>query len=389
MNLLQTAGQIPAPICFARLFKRAFDGEDLRPLRDRLLAQLSSCSDDAALMSLGIIEQLLGDQPAGLKYQAEALETNRLYRSDRETSPGALRVLAFRAAGDVSTNTPLEFLLDRPDVLLYSLYIVPGKPLPDIPDHDVAIFTVGESDRDRPVLREVEQLIGNWPCPVVNRPARVAHLSREGMFRLLDGAPGVVMPPTIRVSRNELPGPLNFPVIARPVGSHAGRGLVKLDSVLEVEAYLSEQPCKEFFLAPYVDYRSPDGLFRKYRIVWVDGKPFGCHMAIHDEWKIWYYNAGMQQSASKRLEEADFLTGFDEGFARRQSVALAAMAQRFGLEYVGIDCAELPDGRLLVFEGDISLVVHDMDPPDLYPYKSAPMQKIFSAFYRMLKSRSL
>ena len=43
------------------------------------------------------------------------------------------------------------------------------------------------------------------------------------------------------------------------------------------------------------------------------------------------------------------------------------MAERFGLEYVGVDCAELPDGKLLVFEGDTAMVVHDMDPPDLYP----------------------
>jgi hypothetical protein len=40
-----------------------------------------------------------------------------------------------------------------------------------------------------------------------------------------------------------------------------------------------------------------------------------------------------------------------------------------------------------VFEGDISLVVHDMDPPDLYPYKSPPTQKLFAAFYDMLKRK--
>jgi hypothetical protein len=56
---------------------------------------------------------------------------------------------------------------------------------------------------------------------------------------------------------------------------------------------------------------------------------------------------------------------------------------------VGIDCAELPDGRLIVFEADISLVVHDLDSPEVYPYKSRPMQKIFAAFYDMLERRSM
>jgi hypothetical protein len=41
-----------------------------------------------------------------------------------------------------------------------------------------------------------------------------------------------------------------------------------------------------------------------------------------------------------------------------------------------------------VFEGDISMVVHDMDPPDVFPYKSQPVQKLFAAFYDMLKRRS-
>ena len=61
----------------------------------------------------------------------------------------------------------------------------------------------------------------------------------------------------------------------------------------------------------------------------------------------------------------------------------------FGLEYMGIDCAETTDGRLLVFEGSISLVAHDMDPPSLYPYKSPQMQKLFASFYEMLKRKSV
>jgi hypothetical protein len=64
------------------------------------------------------------------------------------------------------------------------------------------------------------------------------------------------------------------------------------------------------------------------------------------------------------------------------------LAERLGLEYFGVDCAELPDGSLIVFEGDVSLVVHDMDPPDLYPYKGPAMQRLFGAFYAMLKRRS-
>jgi hypothetical protein len=401
-NSLITAVPAPAPMCLAKLFKMAFDGGDLRPLRDQIQANSYADSVDAAaaLISLSTIEQLLGDQPSGLARQGDALKLHRLYRSSWPAKPGALRVLAFKAAGDVSTNTPIEFLLRGSGVVLYSLYIVPGQPLPEVPDHDIAIVTVGESDRDRPVMQEIERLIQTWPCAVLNRPDRVLQLSREGMYTLLRDVPGVVMAPTARIGRADLeqlgrglsadapfPGEATFPTIARPVGSHAGRGLVKLDAAGAVDAYLAERPDADFFLSPYMDYRSADGLFRKYRVIWVDGRPYPCHMAIADQWKVWYYNADMAASPAKRAEEEQFMSAFDEGFARRHATALAAMAERFGLEYVGIDCAEMPDGRLIVFEGDISLVVHDMDPVDVYPYKSPATQKLFAAFYQMLKRR--
>jgi hypothetical protein len=35
------------------------------------------------------------------------------------------------------------------------------------------------------------------------------------------------------------------------------------------------------------------------------------------------------------------------------------------------------------------MIVHDMDPPDLYPYKGPQMKKIFKAFREMLHSRAL
>jgi hypothetical protein len=221
------------------------------------------------------------------------------------------------------------------------------------------------------------------------------------MYRNLQTIPGLFAPPTARIDRadferlahglflgDQLPGGVTFPLIARPVDSHAGRGLVKLDTAWAIHAYMAEQRAAEFFLSPYVDYRSADGQFRKYRIIFVDGRPHPCHMAIADQWSVWYYNAGMAVSPAKRSEEEQFMSAFGEQFVRRHEPALTAMAERFGLEYVGIDCAELKDGRLVVFEADISLAVHDMDPPDLYPYKNRPTQELFADFYRMLKRKS-
>jgi hypothetical protein len=99
---------------------------------------------------------------------------------------------------------------------------------------------------------------------------------------------------------------------------------------------------------------------------------------------IHYLNAGMADSTAKLAEEERFMADFDDSFARKHGVALAAIGGAIGLEYLGIDCAEAADGRLLVFEVDPAMVVHALDPVELYPYKPAAMQKLFAAFRAML-----
>jgi hypothetical protein len=151
--------------------------------------------------------------------------------------------------------------------------------------------------------------------------------------------------------------------------------------------YLDQRPQEEFFVSRFVDYSSDDGLFRKYRVVFVDGEPYACHMAIADRWDIWYLNAGMSADTGKRLEEETFMRTFDIGFARRHHAALAGMAGRIGLDYFTVDCAETKSGALLIFEADNTAVVHNMDPPEVFPYKPPQMRKIFDAFAAMLERR--
>ena len=141
-------------------------------------------------------------------------------------------------------------------------------------------------------------------------------------------------------------------------------------------------------MSPFVDYSGKDGLFRKYRIAMIDGRPFPVHMAIAEEWKVWYLNADMALNVAHRAEEARWMQFFDENFARHHARAFAEMAGRVGLDYFLIDCAETRDGQLLIFEADHCAIVHDMDPVNVYPYKPGAMRRLFEAFGAMLRRRS-
>jgi hypothetical protein len=388
----------------ARLTRMAFAGVDLKPLWHEMMEKVTDDAAGAGLgLDLSILAQLLGDKATGLAIQAEVLGYQQLFRSPAESNAPRLRLLALAAATDIGGNTPIEFLLSGSDIELTTLYVVPGKPLPDpIPDHDIAMVVVCDAKDTRATLEEIEKLTANWPRPVINRPRRLALLDRDKLYPLLRGLPGLCIPMTARVSRaclDDLEGDAialreiledgAWPLIIRPVDSHAGVGLAKLEDEHALGLYLEERPEDEFFLSRYVDYASDDGQFRKYRIVIVGDKTFAVHMAISDQWKIWYLNADMTESPRKRDEEAMFMQYYDAGFAARHARALSEITSRLGLDYVTIDCAETRDGELLVFEADSAAIVHDMDPPKIFPYKAPQMRKIFDAFTAMLHARAI
>jgi glutathione synthase/RimK-type ligase-like ATP-grasp enzyme len=220
-------------------------------------------------------------------------------------------------------------------------------------------------------------------------PDAILALGRDRAPLRLAGRPGLVAPPTRRMSRAELAGaPVDAAVIVRPIDSHAGIGLEKLDGRAALAAYLAAHPGAAFYVQPFIDYASPDGRFRKLRVALVDGRPFLVHLAVSDHWMVHYLNAGMAEAAAKRAEEAAMMAGFDASFAARHADAFRALHAAFGLDYFAVDCAEDREGRLLVFEADTAMIVHDMDPPDLYPYKPPAMRKLFAAFQALVAARA-
>jgi len=394
-------GGYDTPIGIAKLSKIAFDGGDLLPLwrqlTEKATAGMATAGDG---LDLSVIAQLIGDPMLGLAIQAEVLAQQQVFKSPCASATPRLRVLAFAAALDIGGNTPIEFLLEDSGIELTTLYVVPGIPLPQpLPEHDVAIVVASETDESRDALLEIGRMAMNWPRPVLNAPGLFCNLERDRLHRLLAGATGIAIPVTERVSRGALSNiaesgadlagiGVDFPLTIRPVGSHAGFGLDKLDNCDDITRYLQDRPEPEFFISQYIDYACVDRLFRKYRIAIIDSRPFAVHMAISEQWKIWYLNADMRVDAGKRAEEAEFMRGFDDGFATRHRVAFAELSARVGLDYFTIDCAETRQGELLIFEADHTGIVHNMDPPDIFPYKPPQMRKIFDAFAAMLMDRA-
>lgn len=378
----------------AHLGRTIFEGVRLAevwtPLADRFRADTG---DAGALLDLSILVQMRGDREKGLELQASAIEQCRIYRTTHGDGTGP-KILAFMAPGDFMTNTPIDFLLEGSNAELTLCYVDGDLPSPDqVPEHDVAFLAIGQADDGSAALARLQGAFDGWPRPVVNgRPELIAALSRDGVASRFADHPQVLCPPTRRVERAVLQAvaaggltpqilhpDLRYPIIVRPIGSHAGNGLEKIETAVDLAAYLSGHDAQAYFVTSFLDYAGADGLFRKLRVVFIDGQPFVAHMAVSARWMVHYLNADMGEAAN-RQSEADMMATFDEGFAARHAKAFQALKEAFGLDYFGIDCAETQDGRLVVFEADVAMIVHAMDPADVYPYKKPAMAKLFAAF---------
>ncbi len=385
----------------ARWAHRVFLGEIPSLLITELESRVAVDPADAgAWFDLGILHELAQDPARGIACQARALELSRVFRTPATRTP-ALSLLMFAAPGDIATNVPVSFLLLDSDVNLDMAFLLPGGPLPDeVPDHDLAMIGACQSAANEPVLAQLDAVVPDWPRPFLLSTNAIRSMERDRLWQLMSDAPGVLVPPTVLLDRDQvralaaegasLPGlnqPAAVPFLLRPLDSHGGHGLERIDAPADVTAYLDRHAADMFFWAPFIDYSGADGLFRKYRIVMMDGKPFLCHVAIAAHWMLHYLNAGMDEDAAKRAEEAHAFATFDEAFAVRHAAALGALYERTGSEYITVDCAETRGGELLIFEAGTAMVVHDMDPPDVFPYKRPNMQRVFDAFRELLQRR--
>ncbi len=377
-------------IGLAPILRMSINGGDLRGLAQLLLDAASREEDNACLwMNLSTAMYALELEQPGTAVQRQALDMQRTY-TRASSQPATFRLLMLMAPGNLAENTPLDCLLEDSPVELICHFVSPDAVFPmPLPEHDALLVAFSDSDLNSPYLAHLAPILEQWPRPVINRPAFIANTERSHASRMLQDVPGLVMPLTYQMPRGAVEqaalakgdacGPAAFPIIVRPFGSQGGHGLARVADAAELASYLEQVHAPELYVSPFVDYSGADGQFRKIRVALLDGVPYVSHMAVSSHWMVHYLNAGMYEDAAKRREEEAFMDRFDE-FKQRHAVALRAIYERCGLDYLCIDCAETRDGQLLVFEIDHVMVVHSMDSLALFPFKHVHMAKLRHAF---------
>jgi Flp pilus assembly protein TadD/glutathione synthase/RimK-type ligase-like ATP-grasp enzyme len=259
---------------------------------------------------------------------------------------------------------------------------------------DVVFNMICNADDGAAILPQALDLVDRIGRPTVNHPRLVMSTDRATMARRLEDIPGCVVPRTARASGVELAEAaargafeqFGLPVLVRPAGTHGGRDFEKFDDWAAVAAFVSARPQDEYYVIEYLDYRSPDGLFRKYRIILIDDEILPYHLAIHDHWMVHYYKTEMASHAWMREEEERFLRDIASVFGPAQREALRAVGVATGLDYSGVDCGVDRDGAVVVFEANAAMLVHD-EKDKTFAYKNQYIHRIKDAFDAMLSRR--
>ena len=360
-------------------------------LDEALAAFLDAVERDGRSLDahLGIYEvaQILRRPDLALAHQAAAIAIAPVH-----STPAGVRedyaLLVPCAPGPYTANTPADLLFDSRHVTLHRWYVDPAGAVPPLPDHDAVFVAIGESDEAAAHLAAVARFVATSPRPVLNRPELIARLGRVPLAETFANARYCRVVATTRFARDRYAADgFPLPHIARPVGSHGGHGLELIEDDAQRAAYLGSIGADHLYVAPFVDYRSADGFFRKYRIVFVGGEPFAFHLAISPRWMVHYYNAPMAEHQWMRDEEHAFLADIGSVFNGDLTAALRETAQLLPLDYVGIDCAIDRDGKLLIFEADNALIIHTLDDPALFGYKHVYVPRILTALDAMVRRR--
>lgn len=300
-------------------------------------------------------------------------------------------------ASAMGGNIPLRHILDERTVqsaVIFTEYFDPAMPLPP---HRLIINTIGDADLCRSGLDAAEALVARSAAPVINPPTMVRPTGRLDNARRLGALPGVITPRLALLPRAALMTPaardlvadhgIGFPLLLRSPGFHTGQHFVRVETLGDLAPAAEVLPGRDLLAMQGLDARNRQGDSHKYRVMFVDGALYPLHLAISKHWKVHYFSADMADQPEHRAQEAAFLGNMAAVLGAKAMAALDSIRRALGLDYGGMDFALSPDGDILLFEANATMVVYPPGPDEKWAYRRAATMRILEAVRTMIAGR--
>jgi len=344
----------------------------------------------AAHQNLARIEAREGRHAEARRHRDAAYGARNLYIAETPRPIQRVLVLATTDLG----NTPERHLLpaDRYSRLFWFVEYADPAQMQALPDHDVVFNAIGDADETGPMAANVARFLATCRRPVFNRPEAVARSFRHLAEPLFEGVGALVVPKTARLAAEAVTklgvreaarrAGVATPFIARPIGSHGGEGVRLVTARTQDGAETATD--RDHYATAFHDFSSGDGLYRKYRMIFVDRRPYPYHLAIGPRWMVHYETSGTAQHPERLEEEQRFLADPEAVLGAPAMAAVRAVGERLDLDFAGIDFALLDDGRVLLFEANATMLVHLEEPDGPLAHKNPYVERILAAFRAML-----
>lgn len=250
----------------------------------------------------------------------------------------------------------------------YARFALSGQTLrhsrtADLSGYRTILNLVTDADQNPTVLENAAKMLRGVPARVLNHPRTMLGTTRDKVARRLAGTPGLQVPRVLRLPR---PMPdrvadqvaragLSWPLILRRAGTHTGRIIGLFANADDLATAVAGE--RDLIATEFVDFRSPDGHYRKYRVFFIGDGIVLRHMLASDAWNV---HAGdrtryLAERPDLRAEQAALFERPTEPFDADLMATLGEVRRRMGLDIFGIDFAILADGRALLFEANATM----------------------------------
>jgi hypothetical protein len=281
----------------------------------------------------------------------------------------------------VGGNIPALHWIDDRVFAVTAIYADFFNPADPLPPHAVLLNAIGDADLCAGALENAEQIVVRSTAPVINAPARVQATGRQANARRLAEIPGVIAP---RIATLSHAASLRFPLLLRAPGYHTGQHFLRVETPGALAEAAASLPGTDLLAIEYLDARGPDEMARKYRVMFIGGVAYPLHLAISADWKVHYFTAAMAANPDFRREEHRFLDDMPGVLGERAMDALTRIQSMLGLDYAGIDFALAPDGSLLLFEANATMVIIPPDPDPIWDYRRRAVTGALTAARRLI-----
>lgn len=217
-----------------------------------------------------------------------------------------------------------------------------------------------DPDEYRNALIGLDEAFGET-LPIFNHPRAVALSRRDIVARLMEGVPHLTVPTSLRFTAGETgsfqkafeAGGFKYPVLVRPVTSQSGRGLLKIDTPFDWQKiYLTHWYKKSFYMSQFVDYQSADGIYRKVRIRFIEGRP---RIRGWQESRDWLLTGSRTELLDDRpgylIDTIQSLAANEKFLTMREE-----LARRLPLDFFGADIGVRGD-EFILFEATAAMTM--------------------------------